>query len=323
MYIKNIFLFLWLLFLVMPVTGQVEDGDYRAYKINKDIRDDIPINIHVEKLARDFCWFTDAETKKTVDGKYHIIENIKKYHVVNLNKGFIDGDYEFHFDDRLEYKATYEGGRKHGKTFSYYKNGKTKTEVTFKRQEYTQSLILHSISYHEDGQLDEEFQYDDNGKRHGKMTQYDENGSIIKQQEYEYGRLVGKSTEKDSNGKTTIKEYNNGFLISESRFYPNGNIEYQKQYLNKKERIRTGKWIQAKENGDLENETHYLKNKKDGEEKIYYTGNKLKSVTEYTQDRHNGKEITYEEDPHVIKYEGAWKDGNRHGTFRTYHNGIL
>lgn len=323
MYTKNIFLLLWLLFFVMPAAGQVEDGDYRAYKINKDIREDIPINIHVERLARDFCWFTDAETKKPLDGKYHIVENIKKYHAINLSKGFIDGDYEFYFDDRLEYKATYEGGRRHGKTFSYHENGKTKAEATFKRQEYTQSLILHSISYHENGQLEEEFQYDDNGKRHGKMVQYDANGKIIKQQEYQHGRLVGKSTEKDSNGKTIIKQYDDGYLISESRFYTNGNIEYQKQYLINREKIRTGKWIQAKENGDLENETHYLKNKKDGEEKIYYAGNKLKSVTEYTQDRHNGKEIVYEEDPHAIRYEGTWKDGKRHGTFSTYHNGIL
>jgi len=320
---KNITLLFWLLLLVTPVIGQIEDADYQAYKINKNVRDDIPIKIHVERFAQDFCWFTDAETKNPLEGKYHIIKNIKKYHVVNLTKGFINGDYEYYFDNKLQHKINYEGGRRHGKSIFYYENGKIESEYTYKRQEYTKSLTIHSISYHENGQPKEELQYDENGKRHGKTVQYDENGIIIKQQEYKQGRLVGQSTEKESNGKTISKEYNNGFLISESRFYANGNIEYQKQYESKKEKIRTGKWIQAKENGELESETHYLQNKKDGEEKIYYTGNKLKSIIEYTQDRHNGKEIVYEEEPHVIRHEGTWKDGERHGIFKTYHNGVL
>ena len=323
MYTKITIPFLLLLLSVTSATAQMEEGDYKAYKTNKEVREDIPINIHVEKLARDFCWFTDAEPKEPLMGQYHIIENIKKYHVVNLNKGFIDGIYEYYFADQLTHRITHEGGRRHGKSTFYYDSGKIKAEYTYKRQEYTPSLTLHSMSYHENGQLAEELQYDDNGKRHGKITQYDDKGNINKKQEYEHGKLIGQSWEKDNNGNTIIKEYDDGILISESRYYPNGNIKSQEQYLKKQEKTRNGKWIKGKENGDLESEIHYLKNKKDGEEKIYYAGNKLKSITEYTQDKRNGKEIVYEEDPHVIRHEGTFKDGERHGTFKTYHNGIL
>ena len=323
MYTKITIPFLLLLLSVTSATGQMEEGDYKAYKTNKGVREDIPINIHVEKFSRDFCWFTDAETKEPLTGQYHIIENTMKYNAVNLNKGFTDGDYEYYFKDRLNYKCTYEAGRKHGKSISYYDNGKIKSEYTYKKQEYTQSIILHSVSYHENGKLAEEPQYDENGKRHGKITQYDDNGNINKKQEYEHGELIGQSWEKDNNGNTIIKEYGDGFVIMESRFYPNGNIKSKEQYEEKRERIRTGQWIKGKENGDLESEIQYLKDKKNGEEKIYYAGNKLKSITEYTQGKRNGKEIVYEEDPHVIKHEGTFKEGERHGTFKTYHNGIL
>lgn len=188
MNIKQMILFFLAMLIMTPVNAQIGGGGYEAYKIKKGQREDYPIRVSVTELAWGFCWFTEKRDEP-LDGTYHIIVNSNKYHTATFNKGFIDGDWEFYFYDKLSKKGTFDGGRLDGKYYSYYENGKIEMEYTYKRQEYATSLTLHHVFYHENGAVKEECFYDENGRKHGKLIQYDENGNIKKEIEYIHGKI--------------------------------------------------------------------------------------------------------------------------------------
>lgn len=307
----------------LPVVAQIEAGGYQAFKANGKTRGDFPEHIYVVNLFHGFSWFTNSKDSKPLEGTYHIVIHADKYYIGSFKKGFLHGDWEFYFHGRLTEKGSFDGGRPNGKYNYYHDNGQVESIATYKKREDHPSLLQHYIAYHENGKLKEEWHYDENGKRHGVETGYDEKGEICSKQEYVHGKLTGESLKKDKDGYTTLTGYENGYMVSETILYPNGNMKSQSFYEPKRPQTRTGKWVEKEENGDLKSEIEYLKNRKDGEEKLYYKNNKLRSLTEYKKDTRHGKEVVYEENPHTIRHEGTFKDGRRHGTYKTYHNGIL
>ena len=103
-----------------------------------------------------------------------------------------------------------------------------------------------------------------NGKRNGKVKEYNDNGNLRFEGEYLNGELVGK-------GKG---------------YYNNGNLHYEGQYLNGK---RNGKWKEYYDNGKLEFIGEYLNGKRNGKAKEYYKNGNLKFEGEYLKGKKMAK----------------------------------
>jgi antitoxin component YwqK of YwqJK toxin-antitoxin module len=324
MNIKQIIAGIILILFSMPITAQMETGTYQGYKIDKN-RTEEPdyITIHVVELAWAFCWFTEEKPGKPdtpLDGAYRIIVNNRKYYVGDFTKGFIHGNWEYYFYDNLTEKGVFDAGRPNGKYTDYYESGSINRETIYKRKDYT-SIMQRYISYHENGQVEVERTYDENGRLNGHIITYDEKGNVREDKVFVHGNIQGKSIKKESNGDIITAEYEDNNPVSEEIRYSNGNLKSKGAYNADKQ--KNGKWISGLENGDPESETDYLNGKKNGEEKIYFKNKLLRSVINYTNDKKDGKEIVYDETPHTILYEGTYRDGVRHGLYKAYHNGIL
>ncbi len=317
----SILCFFFLMFVCKPVSAQMDDGSYQGFPVvkGKDQPDNI-ISIYVLSLGNDLTMFNEAGTKKPLQGTYHIILNRNKYNIGNFKKGLAHGDWEEHFYGKLYQKCTFKDGKYDGKVYIYGIQGsdnKYPDIITFK-----DGLYQHYISYHsENGQLEEERFYDENGKHHGEVTTYDKDGNIIRIQNYQHGELHGTQMIIEDRGYKETTEYADGKRNGEySRLYPNGNVYSKGKYENGK---KNGLWVNGDENGDIKSEENYLNDKLDGVSRQYYSGNVLHRIEEYSAGMLNGKRITYTENPHQILRESTYVNGGENGPFKQYYKGLL
>lgn len=97
-------------------------------------------------------------------------------------------------------KGTYVNNRPQGAYVKIYPNGKVKETGTFTRNTYTDSLKR----FHENGVLEYEANYNDNGKEDGKVKFYYPNGQVEFEYQASNGRPTGKAMRYYENGD--IKE---------------------------------------------------------------------------------------------------------------------
>ena len=129
----------------------------------------------------------------------------------------------------------YKNGKRYGKQLTYNRfNGKISSEVNYPNGKY--------ICYRTNGQIYSECTYNKNGKKHGKCTDYYENGSVYanvaKQQKrfetvYENGVPLWKITYSSHDGKKYKKEVFYGtkeYIII--GYYNDGSVLYKETYKN-------------------------------------------------------------------------------------------
>lgn len=301
----------------LSMTAQMKDGTYEGFKVIKNQEGPDIITINVLSLGNGSCRFSEDESKKPLDGTYHIIVNRHRYATGNFAKGIANGDWEEYIDDELYEKGFYKNGKYDGKAHAYKRLSGYHTIYDMK-----EGVIQHAVTYYESGQLHIECFYDENGKRNGDEITYDKDGNVIGKQHYLHGSYHGKQMEIGSDGYKKTSEYNNGTRVGEyCRLYPNGNIAEKGTYDENGN--KTGKWIWGQENGNISTEATYLDGKLNGEERTYYKNGLPKRVAEYTNGKRNGKTVYYNEEPHVISEEGMFVDEQRHGEYKIYSGGIL
>ncbi len=313
-------LYLLLVWVCIPATAQMNNGTYQGFKIIKNQDGPDVISINVLSLGNDVCQFGESESKKMLDGHYHIIIHRNKYVTGNFTKGIANGDWEEFIGNKLNVKSSYKNGKYDGRVYRYGVMGldnKYPAVSTFK-----DGIIQHKISYHQNGQVYAEIFYDENGWRNGNEITYDKDGNITGDENYLHGKHHGKQMEISTDGYKLTSGYNNGVLTGEyCRLYPNGNVEAKGAYDENGK--KAGKWIWGRIDGSISTEANYLNDQLHGEEQIYYESGILQRCAEYTNGKRNGKSIYYRENPHVISEEGMFVDGKHHGEYKIYSYGKL
>lgn len=313
-YIVSVFLFLW---IGLPSMAQVDDDrSYKGIRIDGKSDGGEIITVNVLPLGNGILYFRDGG-RTPLDGTYRLIVHENMYYIGTISKGLANGDWEHHSYGRLYEKGTYKKGVAHGVFKQYDSSGYT-ANFTF-HEGKPKHYIAH---YTANNRLRQERFYDENGELHGKVTTYDENGGIIAESNYENGYKQGVGMHKNRNGHTIICEYQYDRKIgSYAELYPNGNVVEKGTYSagEKKE----GLWVWGEENGDIKMEAHYEGGQLNGIKREYYKGNKLKSEEGYANGKLSGPVLYYDEAPYLKTSEGTFLDGDRHGVFKVYHDGIL
>lgn len=313
----NKILSLLLLAISGSVMAQMRDGSYQAFKIDKDNTVET-INVKVVPLGNGVMHFHQDDPRKPLIGLYRIMPNRREYSTGNFKKGIVDGNWERYYDDKLFEKSFYKNGLLDGKSIRYSRERGEEDYV----YTYKDGLRQHYISYHPGGKIEEERFYDDKGYLHGEMFTRDLAGNTTHEKRYNHGKLEGIQVSTDGNGYKTSQEYvGNRRQGKYIKLYPNGNKCEEGTYDDQDE--KTGKWTAWNEDGSLKSEEHFVNNQPDGEKRIYYAGEKLKSSEEFTAGKLHGKKTEYDETPHCISRELMYSAGKLHGEFKVYHDGVL
>lgn len=310
-----------LLCLSFPINSQVKNGVYKATKIEKGKESSDIIYIRATSLGNGVIAYTEQtkdEKKPPLNGVYHFEINGDRRHIIgNFSKGLAEGEWtEYMYSDVFRI-YNFKNGKLDGETYKVGDDG-SKYEIST----YKDGLIRHYITYHPNGQQEEERLYDEEGKKHGKVAVYNKEGELVKEANYNHGYYHGQQMEVKSNGSKEIETYNDGILEGEYLLYhPNGNKAIEGSY--KTERKKEGTWTYWHENGDIEKTENYLNGKLNGEKKTFYEGGLPRSIEAYTDGELNGKKIDYDEETNKIVAEASYVNGKLDGEFKAYHNGTI
>ena len=188
---------------------------------------------------------------------------------------------------REEITDRHDNGSK--KTVIKYK-GKGSNELIVETIEYFQNGIIkfkknqdNYIEYHDNGNLKVKYNFK-NGKVHGEVIRYFENGKDIEQiYTKNEGKFVGKYKSfwsKDQLG--TESNYIDGKLEgTDITYYEHGTVMVKKEYKNGK---KHGKYIFYYKNGNKEFEIDYFEDMRHGLFIKYSLDGKIKSKSQYDHD---------------------------------------
>jgi antitoxin component YwqK of YwqJK toxin-antitoxin module len=169
-----------------------------------------------------------------------------------------DGTIKFNDSEtHTSYEGNYVNNRRMG-LFSYYENGKLKTEANYK------SDRLDGVGkvYYENGKVSTETNYKD-GKHDGLMRTYYEDGTLKEEMGYKNDKL-------------------NGVMLS---YYRNGKIEVEKTLTNGQ---LNGPSKHYDEDGNLEEELSFVNGVTEGTRRMFYKNGKIKEENIYK----HGKKIS-------------------------------
>ena len=160
----------------------------------------------------------------------------------------------------------------------------------------------------------------------GKLKKFYENGNIKSEGEYSNGKLNGKYKEYYENGTLSIEaEYLLGNKNGKYKeYYEDGKLSLEIDYLGD---LQTGNGKDFYENGKIEFEGEYFASEKNGKGKLYNKKGEIIFDGIFFLDKQwdgKGKEYFEEEndeepDNSILKYEGEYKNGKRHGKGKEYN----
>ena len=161
-----------------------------------------------------------------------------------------------------------------------------------------------------------------NGKLHGELTTYREDGSIDNVETFVQDVLNGKFEEYHENGKLkSVGYYKDGKEEGKIEdYYENGQLESLRYYIDGKE---DGKGESYYENGQLQFVGYSKNGELDGKIELYYESGKLENVQHYKDGKLDGKWEDYHENGQ-LKSVQYYKDGKEDGKWEVYYeNGQL
>ena len=209
-------------------------------------------------------------------------------------------------------------GQKQGLHTTWFKPGSKWIEETFKNDKHNGTVRV----YYPDGKIMHEMDMQ-NAIGNGKLILWDTKGNKYKEENYVKGKKHGLFTEYYSNGKKQI-EYvytaNAKHCLSEKKWFENGNLNF---VINFNETgTQHGEAIGYFENGNLFYQKNYLNGREDGQEKYFYNDGKNKSSKFYKNGLLDGESILWHENGRIslkanyknnIK-EGYWEELNYDST---------
>ena len=190
---------------------------------------------------------------------------------------------EYYENGQVEVEGNRKDGERDGKWVWYDENGKIEAEGSYEDG----YKIGKWAYYYEDGQLRSEEYYDNEYIALRKCVDYDENGKIVKDLEYNLDETAG--------------PYGGPWNGKFADYHNNGQIQSEGNYENGE---RVGKWVVYDENGQIIAEGEYKKDGETGREwsgkfiEYYYNG-QIRYEENYKDGKENGKHIYYDREGNI------------------------
>lgn len=293
----------------------IKAGSYKAKKIKNESELPGEITITVTRLANGIDGFYD-EKQKPLSGTYHLfLRGNTEHAIVELSKGLINGKAIRYWYSDISRVYEYKNGLLDGDVIWFYEPNKLR-EVS----KYKNGIILSSIGYHQNGQIETEQQFDEKGLATGKQLVYDKEGNIVGERNYRNGLYNG-TVMNITDNKKTVENYKDGVIDGKyAEYYANQKIKEEGVYLP--EYKKDGVWKYWGENGNILEEKKYKKGKLEGEVITYYPSGVKQSVAQYADNKLNGKRTEYDENANVMN-ESIYVEGRLDGYSKSYNNGVL
>ncbi len=257
-------------------------------------------------------------------------ESINRIDKNNLKQGL----WKTFYDNRkIKTESTFKNDLLNGYYKEYDKKGKLLNAVLYINgvaQQFADELADLSLKkeYFNNGKLRKESLLDVNGKEHGLVKYYNEEGSLAYSENYFHGILLSKGLIDDKEQKQGDWEeyYVDGQLKSKGKYidgkkidewvyyFNNGKIEQKGKYIADEK--LTGYWIWYYPNGELLRDENFRKGLEDGLEQEYSETGQLVRKGEYIDGLKEGPWF-YEYGDH--REEGEYRNGERNGLWKFYY----
>lgn len=293
---------------------QFDKDTYYAFKTSTWKGDAAPdlfeIKIDNSPLVQSYV-YTDL-LGNSLSGNYQIIIHPKKYVVVQLSNGVVDGTFTLYSwnQEVSKYrmkKGIYDGEQSvfNGSEIYLYKDGE----------------IAGYTEYHSNKQLKCNIKYKD-GKREGLYTEYNPSGKIVVSKNYLNGKVEGEVREEEFKDCLRISNYTNDVLNGRySETYNDGTLRIEGYYaMGKKDKT----WKSFDKKGHLEFQEEYNNGVLNGQKKRFRDGILIYSE-EYKDGLRNGLSVDYVDNggKNQLEKEVNFLQGKRNGITKRYNNGIL
>ncbi|MDR2040021.1 MAG: caspase family protein [Bacteroidales bacterium] len=246
------------------------------------------------------------------EGKWDFYQKNKLKTTVGYKNGYYDGAYcDYHRSGgEVKIRGNYKNGKKDGVWEEFYESG-----IPERKSEYKDGELQKETSYFTDGKVSREAYYR-NTRLHGTEKRYDfKDGGLISDLNYKNGKQVGRQMQQTGN------------VLKVSNYSEKGELDgsYAETYLDTKKTKVKGKYKDGKKegiweefsssgrksrteeykNGDLrksityfndgniENEFHYLHHEQHGPEKRYSRSGVLITDYNYQNGRRVGRQMHY------------------------------
>lgn len=174
---------------------------------------------------------------------------------------------------------------------SYYGNGQVKSEITMKGKVYHGAASY----WYEDGIMQTQCHYENN-ELEGRLVSWHRNGARHTEQQFSRGKLHGLMKVFDTDGKLVSEgHYSHGILHGRYvEYYPDRGVKLEGTYENGK---HEGTWLYFDIGGLIIGEGAFSKGT--GRQRAFWENGKIKQLTHYVDDRKHGDEIHYRQDGSV------------------------
>lgn len=231
--------------------------------------------------------------------------------------GSTNGDFKsFYRNGQIASQFKLVNGNREGAYKSFYSNGKLREEGDYKN-----GVAIGSWkSYYEDGSIEEESINDEVGKKNGIIKTYDYDGKLYYEMEYKKGELIAyKYYAKD--GKIIKEDRRKKGEFQLTGYYPNGVKKLEGVYSSVGKK---GQWRYYDSFGNLSSiENFDDKGMLSGKISHYYPNGNLEEETSFENDEREGYSVSYFADK-TKKSEGWHEKGKAQGYWSYYFpNGAL
>ena len=255
-------------------------------------------NLHPDQNNIEYMVYKNGEPEKSETYDSTLSKPIEKVFYKPGGKNEPEKVYKYNDEGRLS-KATYIDSGKE-KTYDYYENGNLENEYIYDNVNHANYI---QKKYHENGNISHIRTFVNN-QVNGKFSSFDENGKIKQTGTYEDGKLNG-IVRYYSDGKLRTKmEWKNNVIDGMVEDYFDGKLTDKGIYKNGKQ---DGIWLQYHD-GDLYSKTTYKNGIRNGEF-IHYISGRIFEKGNYVNGKRDGV------------WEEYWSKGSI--TTKEYINGEL
>ena len=152
---------------------------------------------------------------------------------------------------------------------------------------------------------------DENGRKHGLWIRRHPNGKVFSSEEFNHGKRVGKHSYYDSDGSlSSEKEYSDDEIVFRKLFSGDGTVYQDADYKYSKELVLITDYYP---DGSISNRITHLKDSltvAHGELVSYYENGRLRAKGTYKDGEIDGPWVSYNSDGTVKEeYTGTYKNG--------------
>lgn len=265
--------------------------------------------------------YPDGKTKMQVEMRadkqegvktYFYPDGIKEYEYTYLDGKKLGAFLVNYADGTPEKRGSYDQDELHGPYTEYFSNRQLQNTGTYTHGKQTGVWK----SYFADGRISDERSFDEAGELHGTFRDYNYQGKLYSEVEYEHGRITRQryfdpatvsrlqDTPVPKKGRVAVQLYGVEAGISGTGAYVDGFME--------------GEWRWNYSNGLLQQIRHYKQGQQQGPALEYYANGQLKQRTSYESGQLAGSFESFLRDGQ--RYQtGYYRAGQQQGLWREFY----